>query len=264
MTAEKRADSAADGIRCFAGGFRLFMHRGLKRYTVLPILINAVLMAAGMYFAVAWSCDYARALFESFTPAWLHWLIYVVYPVIFLAVAAVSVLLFTTFTLLIGSPFYSLLSERAESVLLGRPVPETPFSRTLKEIPAALLREAAKFAYRLPVLILNLIMLFVPVIGEIVIALTGSWCCAADFTAYAFENNRVPLRETFARIRRHRKACLSFGLCVWLSLLIPGLNIFVIPAAVCGGTLVWTGVMREERDAADGAAAEPGTAGPAA
>ena len=59
------------------------------------------------------------------------------------------------------------------------------------------------------------------------------------FFDYGFENNHVSFKNTRTSIASHKTVCLSFGLAAWVGLLIPFLNLVMIPAAVCGGTLLW-------------------------
>ncbi|MBO6009881.1 MAG: sulfate transporter CysZ [Ruminobacter sp.] len=246
MNTRLNQNSFFGGIKYFLKGFSLSTGRGMKRYTLLPIVINVLLMLVGYYFSIRWSINYTGELINCFTPDWLHWTRFIIYPFIFIAVIIVSVLLFTTITLIIGAPFYSILAEKSESILLNKPVPNVPLSRTLKETPAMIWREIAKLIYRIPIMLLNLVMLFVPVIGEAVIVITGGWCYALDFTSYGFENNHIQLKKTYPALKKYRKTCLSFGICVWASLLIPFLNLFMIPAAVCGGTALWVDILRPD------------------
>ena len=244
MREQSNQNSFILGFKYFIKGFSLSTGKGMKRYTFLPIVINTILMIIGYYFIFKYSFDYTGHLISSITPDWLHWIRFILYPVIFVAVILLSFFMFTTITLVIGAPFYSILAEKTESILLNIPTPDIPISQTLKETPAMIWRELAKFVYRIPIMLLNLVMLFVPVIGQIVIAVTGGWCYALDFTSYGFENNHIPLKATYPALKRYRKTCLIFGICVWLSLLIPFLNLFIIPTAVCGGTALWVDILR--------------------
>ena len=239
-------DTVYNGIKYFFQGLRLCIHKGMKRYMLVPIIINIFIIIIGCYASISWACNYTGELIAGSLPEWLFWIKYLVFPIIFAAIILITLYLFTTITLIVGAPFYSLLSEKAESILINEPTPDVPISQTIRETPAMVGRELAKLIYRLPFIILNLFMLFIPIIGQVVIIYTGSWCYALDFTSYGFENNHIQLKKTYPALKKYRKTCLSFGICVWASLLIPFLNLFMIPAAVCGGTALWVDILRPD------------------
>ncbi|WP_346010124.1 EI24 domain-containing protein [Pseudomonas sp. WS 5013] len=61
---------------------------------------------------------------------------------------------------------------------------------------------------------------------------------------YPCDNNKVSWDDMLAWLREKRWQSLGFGGTVYLSLLIPFVNILVMPAAVAGATLFWV----RERD----------------
>lgn len=239
-------DTVYNGIKYFFQGLRLCIHKGMKRYMLVPIIINIFIIIIGCYASISWACNYTGELIAGSLPEWLFWIKYLVFPIIFAAIILITLYLFTTITLIVGAPFYSLLSEKAESILINEPTPDVPISQTIRETPAMVGRELAKLIYRLPFIILNLFMLFIPIIGQVVIIYTGSWCYALDFTSYGFENNHISLKKTFAVANNHKRVLLAFGCCVWLAMLIPFLNLLMVPAAVCGGTILWVKVLRQD------------------
>ena len=56
---------------------------------------------------------------------------------------------------------------------------------------------------------------------------------------YPADNNKLGWNEMLAWLRAKRWASLSFGGIVYLGLLVPLLNLLVMPAAVAGATLFW-------------------------
>ncbi len=234
------------GISCFTQGIKLCFHPDLRRYAIIPLMINCVITAIGLYFAFNWASECSTYLTENFLPSWLSFLKWLVTTIFWLLILIITFYGFTTVTLLIGSPFYTLLSEKAELILTGEPLPEMSMMDSIKDIPHTIGLELLKFIYRIPLIIINIILLFVPVLGPVLILLINAWFCALDYTSYSFENNRISYKETRATLKQHKLPCLSFGLVTWLALMIPVINFMIVPIAVCGGTILWKQRMRDQ------------------
>ncbi len=226
------------GFMYFVKGFSLCLKPGLRRYIILPIILNVCFLSLGFWFGLSYSGELTDNLIMEYMPNF-SFLSYLVKAIIFLVMLVIMLYSFTTIALIIGSPFYSILSEKTEELLCGHAINDMTMIETIKDIPHMVGLEILKLLYRIPLLILGLIALFIPLIGPILTALIGAWCNAMDYTSYGFENNHVSFKNTRTSIASHKTVCLSFGLAAWVGLLIPFLNLVMIPAAVCGGTLLW-------------------------
>ena len=67
----------------------------------------------------------------------------------------------------------------------------------------------------------------------------GAWMLAVQFVDYAAENRGLDFRDTVALLRANRVAAFGFGTPAALLLAIPFAALVVIPAAVCGGAILW-------------------------
>ena len=233
--------SKLQGFRYFFKGLRILATKGLRRYIVLPVLINILIMGSGLWFGFGMAVDWTSSLTANYLPEWMQWLTYVVDPIIFICFLVIIFYTFTLFALTLGAPFYSILSEKVQTIYYNN----EPFSskmsvnETLKDIPHLVFLELRKLMYRIPFMIASLIMMFIPFIGQIGAIILTSWCNAIDYTSYGYENNRYSLRVSRKNLTDNKLLCISFGCTVWAALLIPFFNLIMIPVAVAGGTMLW-------------------------
>lgn len=216
-------------------GARLVMLPGLRRFVVVPVLINTVLFAAVLYFAAGWIHEFASELL----PAWLEWLAVVLVPV-FLVLSAIAV--FFTFTMvanLIASPFNGMLAEAVESRLTGRPAAPTSVGRIMQDVGIAIASELRKLAYIMLRIIPLLLLFLVPLAGPVVWALFSAWMLAIAFIDYPMGNHGIGFGEQRRILAGRRWLGLGFGLAVMGAMAIPVLNFFVMPCAVAGATALW-------------------------
>ncbi len=95
------------GITYLIRGFRLLTKHGIKRFVIIPLIINIILFSTlmgGGFHIVSY--------LVSFLPHWLHWLSWLLFPVVFATFSIVLIYTFTIAANIIGAPFNSLLSEK--------------------------------------------------------------------------------------------------------------------------------------------------------
>jgi CysZ protein len=59
------------------------------------------------------------------------------------------------------------------------------------------------------------------------------------------DNHRLSFSEARRRVASQRGTSFSFGALVMLGTMIPIVNLIIMPAAVCGGTLMWVERLKE-------------------
>ena len=109
-------------------------------------------------------------------------------------------------------------------------------------VPRTMGREMRKLAYFLPRAIGLLILSFIPVVNLVAAPLWllfGVWMMAVQYIDYPADNNKMSWQDMLAWLREKRWQSLSFGGITYAALLVPGLNILMMPAAVAGATLFW-------------------------
>ena len=67
----------------------------------------------------------------------------------------------------------------------------------------------------------------------------GSRMTLVMYIDYPADNNKMNWQDMLAWLREKRWQSLGFGGITYAVLLIPGLNILMMPAAVAGATLFW-------------------------
>lgn len=223
-------------------GLKLVLSPGLRLFVLLPLAINLVLFVGLIYLAGHQFSLWVDTLMPSL-PDWLSFLSYILWP---LFVVLVALMVFFTFTMLanvIAAPFNGFLAEKVEVVVRGTDdFPAFSWGELIAMVPRTLAREMRKLGYFLPRAIGLFILSFIPVVNIIAAPLWllfGVWMMAIQYIDYPADNHKLGWNEMLAWLRQKRWQSMSFGGIVYLVLLIPVVNILMMPAAVAGATLFW-------------------------
>ena len=225
-------------------GLALLTRPGLKRYVVVPLLVNVVVFGAGIW---AGADAFAGLMdrMQARIPAWLGWLEWVLWPLFAIALLVVVFYSFTLVANLLAAPFNGLLAEQAERVATGRPPAPTDWPAILRELPATTLDEFRKIAYALlwspPFLLLAFL---VPLGGPVLWFVFSAWMLALQYLDFPMGNHGLRFRQMRAVLRKHRSLGLGFGGAATALTMIPVVNFIVMPAAVAGATLLWVEALR--------------------
>jgi len=237
---------ALSGPGYLAAGLRLILSPGLRRFVLLPLTVNLLLFAALLVLAFQQFGFWVDALMPTL-PDWLAFLQYLLWP---LFVVLVLLILFFSFTLLgnlIAAPFNGFLAEKVETVVRGRDLaPPFSWSELLAMIPRTLGRELRKLGYFLPRALGLLLLSLIPGLNLLAAPLWllfGVWMMAVQYIDYPADNHKMSWQAMLAWLREKRWQSLGFGAATYAALLVPGLNILLMPAAVAGATVFW---VREE------------------
>lgn len=230
------------GFNAMLEGLRLVRQPGLRRYVLVPLLVNTVLFTALIYAAISgfeWLLDYLL----GFLPEWLHWLQYLLWPLFAVSVLLILAYTFTLLANLFAAPFNGVLAEAVEKHLTGQPLEQTGNWRALlADIVPSLLSEAQKLGYfalrALPLLLLFLIP-GINLMAPLLWALFSAWMLALEYADYPMDNHGLKFRDQRPRLRGRRLLALGFGLGVLGLMLIPVVNFLAMPAAVAGATVLW-------------------------
>jgi CysZ protein len=223
-------------------GLSLVLSPGLRLFVLLPLLVNLIVFAVLIVLAVQQFGQWVDYFMPSL-PDWLAFLEYLLWP---LFVALVLLIVFFTFTLLanlIAAPFNGFLAEKVEVVVRGEdPFPTFRWGELAAMVPRTLGRELRKLAYFLPRALALLILSLIPgvnVLAAPLWLLFGIWMMAVQYIDYPADNNKLGWNEMLGWLRARRWQSLGFGGITYAALLVPGLNILMMPAAVAGATVFW-------------------------
>lgn len=229
------------GFYYFISGFALMFKPGVFRYALWPLVINVVIFTVVTVVAF-YQFGSLLEWMLSFLPGWLEWLSYVLWPVFALAL---GLLFFFTFTLvanLVASPFNAPLAHAVELRLgqvSGKMGGKTPIVRTvLKSVTSELRKLQYIFLRALPLLILFVIPV-VNIAAPFLWIAFSAWMLTMEYADYPMGNHELNFRQQMGVLKKRRFLSLGFGGSVTLALMIPGLNLIVMPAAVAGATKMW-------------------------
>lgn len=241
------------GIGYLLTGFRLIRAPGLRRFVLVPMLVNSLLFA-GLIFAALRGFEQLLDYLLGFLPDWLHWLQYLLWPLFATTVMVFLAYSFTVIANLIAAPFNGVLAEAVEKHLTGQSLEQTgSWQAIVKDIGPSLFSELQKLLYfalrALPLLILFVIP-GVNLAAPVLWTLFSAWMLALEYADYPMDNHGLKFRAQRPRLRSRPLLTLGFGLAALGLALIPILNFVAMPAAVAGATALW---VRELRTAgADG------------
>jgi CysZ protein len=233
---------ALSGPQYLGEGLKLVLSPSLRLFVLLPLAINTVLFIGLIVLAMQQFGIWMDSLMPNL-PDWLSFLTYVLTPLFFLLVLVIMFFTFTLLANIIAAPFNGFLAEKVEVVLRGRDdFPPFSWAELMAMMPRTIGREMRKLAYFLPRAIPLLILTFVPVLNLVAAPLWilfGVWMMAVQYIDYPADNNKLGWNEMLAWLRAKRWQSLGFGGATYLALMIPFVNILVMPAAVAGATLFW-------------------------
>ena len=223
-------------------GLKLVLSPNLRLFVLLPLAINLLLFGGMIYFAGHQFGLWLEALMPPL-PDWLSFLSYILWP---LFVALLVLMVFFTFTLvanIIAAPFNGFLAEKVEVVVRGEDnFPAFSWGELVAMVPRTFGREMRKLGYFLPRAIALFILSFIPVVNVIAAPLWlifGVWMMAIQYIDYPADNNKMSWQDMLAWLRQKRWQSLGFGGITYLALMVPVVNVLMMPAAVAGATLFW-------------------------
>ncbi|BCL68858.1 sulfate transporter CysZ [Vibrio nigripulchritudo] len=230
------------GIGYFFHGIELAFQPGIRRFVILPLLVNILLIGGAIYFLFSNLNQWIDA-WLSYLPDMLSWLSYLLWPLVALAILATFTYLFSTIANFVAAPFNGLLAEQLEAKLTGKTLSDQSVMSLLKDVPRILGREWRKLMYYLPKALGLFILLLIPALGQtvgpILWFLFSAWMLAIQYCDYPFDNHKVTFQDMRNDLKQNQSTSYGFGFMVSLFTMIPILNLFVMPVAVCGATAMW-------------------------
>jgi CysZ protein len=232
-------NNPVSGANYLLQGLKLLFKPGLRRFVVMPLLINILTFSA-----LAWiGITQFENLLDWMLPqdSWLHYFRYILWPLFAIAAVLVTFYSFTIVANLLAAPFNGLLAEKVEQLLTGKP-PAQPTQGLAQSIWPALRSELIKLRYFILRAIPLLILFLIPVlniIAPILWTLFGIWYLALEYADYPMANSGLGFKEQHEKLKQMRMTAVGFGGGITLLMMIPILNFAAMPAAVSGATAMW-------------------------
>ena len=231
--------SAISGFFLPFQGLRVILAPGLRRFVVVPLLLNILVFAV--------LATVAGSYFEAFMDHWLPtqgWLEFLRWLLWLLFAVAYALAVFYGFTMianLIAAPFNAILAARVEERLTGDR-PAQADESLLRAIGPAIVGEIGKIVYFAGRAIPLLVLFLVPglnILASVGWILFGFWFLAIEYADYPMGNHGLRPRDQRLQLRRRRFKSLAFGAGITVLMLIPVLQFAAMPAAVAGATRLW-------------------------
>jgi len=230
-------------------GMGLITKPGLRRFVLVPLLINIGVFSAAIWYGVVQFETFILWM-ESKVPSWLQWLEWLLWPLFVLALLIVVFYGFSLIANLIAAPFNGLLAEKVELHLTGRPLSEGGgLKQALIGLVPTLIDEVRKLLYALLWAIPFLILFLIPginVAAPVLWFLYSAWMLALEYADYPMGNNGLKAREMRSRLRERRVLGLGFGAATAGLTMVPVVNFVVMPSAVAGATAMWVRELKGE------------------
>ena len=209
----------------------------LRWYVMMPLTINILVFGGIIYWALGQFSHWMAAL-TGWLPQWLSFMEYLLWPLLVLAILGAVFFTFTILGNLIAAPFNALLSEKVQE-MEGAELPPQRLKDWVTMVPATMAREIQRLMYYFPRALVLFFLSFVPILGAVLWFVFNSWMMSIQYCDYAADNRKVSFKEMLALLRENKSTSWTLGATVNLMMLVPLLNLLIMPAAVIGATLYW-------------------------
>ena len=232
------------GAGFFLRGLSMLPEKGIRHFVLVPLLINMFLFSGAIWLLFDQMGVWIDYLLSSILPDWdwLQFLRYILWPMVAILVVITVYYSFSVVANIIAAPFNGILSEKVEQRLRGVTITDSGWKEILALIPRTVAREVSKLLYYLPRLLFLMVLAFIPVLGWVapfLLFLFGCWMMAIQYCDYPMDNNKVSFKDMKQSLKERRMTSVGFGGLVSIGMMIPLVNLLVMPAAVVGATIFW-------------------------
>lgn len=242
MAVQAKIVSQASSLEYLREGFRLLLHPELRAYAVIPLLINT-LVFGGLFWWSLHGIGVAIQAAIDWLPDWLDWLSWIMWPAAVILVLVVAMYAFSTFANLLAAPFNGLLAEKTEELLTGNTVNNKgTIWGAIRQVPRIFMKELHKLGFQAKWVIVLLVVSVIPglnLLAPLLWFCFSAWMTALEYCDYPMDNHQYSFPAVRETVTTQRWSCFGFGALVMAGNMVPVLNLFMMPAAVCGATLLW-------------------------
>lgn len=233
---KEKGNNPVYAVNCLLQGLKLITKKELRKFLIIPILINLMLYSV----ALALGYFYISDLVTQFIPSWLSWLEWLIWPLFFISFSVVGFFTFTVLANLIAAPFYSQLSFKTIELISGKE--NTMVEQKVAQVIFAEIKRMGYIVSRMLPLAILFVIPGLNLLAPFIWALFGAWVMGLEYMAYPLENEGLLFSEQKQQAKIRRLGVLSFGGLTVIGLSIPLLNLVVAPAAVIGATVYFYGI----------------------
>jgi CysZ protein len=235
------------GLNFVLLGLRLITRPGLRRFVIIPLLINTLLFGS----VIVLGGGYFGEVLERLLPDWLDWLYWLLVPIFGLALLIVTFYTFTIVANILSAPFNSILAEKVEQHLLGNDLqrPGQSDQRGIaREALVAIGSELRKLRYFLLRAVPLLLLFLIPGINlaaPFLWAGFSAWFLSLEYGDFPLGNRGLSFPEQRVLQGKRRWQAMGFGTGVLVMTMVPVLNFLSLPVGVAGATGMWVRATRQ-------------------
>jgi len=237
------------GIAYLLKGAKLLTHPQLRIFVFIPLFINVIIFAGAFTYLFISITDWVDG-YISELPSFFSWLTYLLWPILIVSILFSFTFIFSTIANLIAAPFNGLLAEKTEKLLTNSVAGNDGLKDLLMELPRTFKREFQKLLYVVPRMLGCLILFFIPVIGQTIAPIVwfffAGWMMAIQYADYPFDNHKVSFSAMKDALASQKGKNVTFGVAINICTTIPILNFIIMPIAVCGATVAWVDIYKEQ------------------
>jgi CysZ protein len=230
----------------FRGAGFLLGRPALWPLVLIPLVLNIILFSLALYYGGAYFSDALTKWIGGWGDVRWYWKIALaLIQVFFWAIVLLLVyFVFMPVAVMIAAPFDDVIAEQAEQACGFGFQDSLSFWRSLVATAwYCVLSQGKNLAVVLLVLLLILPLNLIPVAGSILYTiLSGCWFVASSafqFVSFPCERRRMRYREKWRLLRANGAFALGFGCMTAALLLVPFVNVLVIPLCAVGGTFFY-------------------------
>ena len=239
MPVTNSSKSTLAGAGYVLKGAKLITKPRLRRFVLMPLIINILLFAAGI-FALSHTVDWVLA----YLPSWLQWLRWLLWPLFVLASLVIVFYAFSIIANLLASPFNGFLSAAVERYLLDQPRTNQAlnWAAVVRELARTIVAELRKLLYFVVWAIPCLVLFIIPginLLAPLVWFLFGAWMLAIEYVDCPLGNHEQPYPTVKHHLKAQRRLAFGFGMATMALTLVPIINFIAMPVGVAGATALY-------------------------
>ena len=227
------------GLGDVFSGFGLIFEQGIRRFIIIPLMINISLFSGAIYLLN----QQMDSWIQSLLPDWLSWLEWLLWPLFMLTALLFVFYTFSLLANLIAAPFNSLLSARIEQHLSGMPIKNISEEKWWAMAARSIAAEIHKMLYFIKWLIPLIILTLIPglnLAAPLAWFIFTAWSFSLEYMDYPLANRGLLFKEIRQYNRLLRMRSLGLGSGIFIITSIPILNFLAMPVAVAGATRLTT------------------------
>lgn len=239
MSSMLKTGDIMQGASCLGRGARLIRHPEVRRYVIMPLLINVILFGGLIWLGYTQFSPLVEALM-SYVPGFLDFLRWIIWLFITMLTAIIVFFTFTPIANIVAAPFNALLSEKIETLLTGKAISsDISFLLMVKN---SLLSQLGKLFYIALWSMALLLISLIPVVNfaaPFLWVVFGSWLLSLEYLDYPMANHDLSFAQQKQLLSGRKGLALGYGGSVMILTSIPLINFIVMPVAVAGATLLY-------------------------